>query len=208
MRRPVNDAQKKALKLLATSPADAPADTTFKLSARALQTRGLATVRRVKGVWTATLTDDGRFYAEHGHYPPTAAPPDTPDDDPPSPTAGSRQPQRRPSRASAAPTPTPPAQVDSPAGIRSQGLKPRGDALRSADDPDPWDTRILISVKEAAWLLSLSEHEIRRAVKAGELDRVFIGKGTSNYRVVYGSLLAWVNDMPRQSARHTWWSRW
>lgn len=56
------------------------------------------------------------------------------------------------------------------------------------DESDPWDARVMTTVKEAAWLLSLSEHEIRRAVTNGEIDRVFIGAGTANYRVVYGSL--------------------
>jgi excisionase family DNA binding protein len=77
------------------------------------------------------------------------------------------------------------------------------------DEPDRWDARVMITVKEAAWLLSLSEHEIRRAVTNGEIDRVFIGAGTTNYRVVYGSLLAWVNQMPRHSlGYYQWWSRW
>mgnify|MGYP002347193916 FL=1 len=66
----------------------------------------------------------------------------------------------------------------------------------------------MITVKEAAWLLSMSEHEIRRAVTDGEISRVFIGAGTTHYRVVYGSLLAWVNEMPRESARYQWWPRW
>ncbi|UAL29823.1 hypothetical protein K8W59_19180 [Nocardioides rotundus] len=66
------------------------------------------------------------------------------------------------------------------------------------------DEKILINVKEAAWMLSLPEHAIRQAVTAGDVDRVFIGAGTKNYRIVYGSLLAWVNDMPRHSNR-SWW---
>lgn len=94
--------------------------------------------------------------------------------------------------------------VDSPAGKRRVGKKPRGDGLFSKDHPDPWDEKILINVKEAAWMLSLPEHAIRQAVTSGEVDRVFIGAGTKNYRIVYGSLLAWVNDMPRHSGR-SWW---
>ena len=61
-----------------------------------------------------------------------------------------------------------------------------------------------VCLNTAAWMLSLPEHAIRQAVAAGDVDRVFIGAGTKNYRIVYGSLLAWVNDMPRQSAR-SWW---
>ena len=45
---------------------------------------------------------------------------------------------------------------------------------------------------------------IGRAVSFGDLDRVFIGDGNKNYRIVYGSLLGWVNSMPRESARVSW----
>lgn len=45
----------------------------MKLSAQALASRGLLVVGRNKGVWTARLTDAGRYFAEHGEYPP--APP-------------------------------------------------------------------------------------------------------------------------------------
>jgi hypothetical protein len=70
---------------------------------------------------------------------------------------------------------------------------------------DPYDEKVLVTVKEAAWMLSLPENAIRRAVSFGDLDRVFIGEGGKNYRIVYGSLLAWVNSMPRESARVSWW---
>ncbi len=39
-------------------------------------------------------------------------------------------------------------------------------------------------------MLSLPESAIRKAVSFGDLDRVFIGDGNKNYRIVYGSLLA------------------
>lgn len=94
--------------------------------------------------------------------------------------------------------------IDSPAGKRRRGGRPAGDALFSGDVSDPYDEKILITVKEAAWMLSLPEHAIRQAVSLGDLDRVFIGEGARNYRIVYGSLLAWVNSMPRES-RKGWW---
>lgn len=53
-------------------------------------------------------------------------------------------------------------------------------------------------------MLSLPEHAIRQAVSVGDLDRVFIGEGGKNYRIVYCSLLAWVNSMPRESAKGWW----
>lgn len=94
--------------------------------------------------------------------------------------------------------------IDSPAGKRGRGGRPAGDALFAAGASDPYDEKILITVKEAAWMLSLPEHAIRQAVSFGDLGRVFIGEGTKNYRVIYGSLLAWVNSMPRESAK-SWW---
>jgi excisionase family DNA binding protein len=55
------------------------ADETHKASARALASRGLARVGRPKssgGAWSATLTEAGRYYLDHGRYP--APPPDPP----------------------------------------------------------------------------------------------------------------------------------
>ena len=55
------------------------ADETHKASARALASRGLAQVGRPKstgGAWSATLTEVGRYYLDHGRYP--APPPDPP----------------------------------------------------------------------------------------------------------------------------------
>lgn len=67
--------------------------------------------------------------------------------------------------------------------------------------PHPWDDRVLISVKEAAWLLSVSTSLIYDAVRRGDVDRVFVGEGTTHYRIVYNSLLAWVNDLPSEPVR-------
>ncbi len=211
MQRPVNDRQRAVLDWLAADPDDAPPVPGYKNVAIALQTRGLAQVSRPRGVWTATLTDAGRYYHENGCYPPAG--PNRPHPvgatPPASESPGTLKPKRRTiSARKRRLEPEPEFEVDSPKRVRAQGFKLRGDALRVPDEPDPWDARVMITVKEAAWLLSLSEHEIRRAVTNGEIDRVFIGAGTSNYRVVYGSLLAWVNQMPRHSLGYQWWSRW
>jgi len=209
MQRPVNDIQRAVLDWLATYPDGDPPISAYKTVAIALQTRGLAKVSRPRGVWTATLTHAGRYYHKHDRYPPlepglatTGRPA------PPAPTVPATQRPKRRSKAVKTPEAEPEFDVDSPQRVREQGFRPHGDTLRLPDEPDPWDPRVMITVKEAAWLLSLSEHEIRRAVTAGEIERVFIGAGTTHYRVVYGSLLAWVNDMPRESPRHRWWSRW
>lgn len=111
----------------------------------------------------------------------------------------------RPQRERASPPPRPEFEVISPAQARRNGKKPRGDAL-TGGAVDPWDEKIMITVKEAAWMLSISEHTIREAVRNGDVQRVFIGGGESRYRIVYGSLLAWVDEMPREPRSYrSWW---
>ena len=43
-------------------------DSTYKSTAYALAARGLVTVDRRRNHWSAAVTDDGRFYVEHGDY--------------------------------------------------------------------------------------------------------------------------------------------
>lgn len=69
MGRPINEKQLEVLTWLAAGNETDPPDPTYKLSAVALANRGLATVQRPKGVWTARLTDKGRYVAEQGVYP-------------------------------------------------------------------------------------------------------------------------------------------
>lgn len=45
-----------------------------KISAAALKSRGLATVIGHGRSWTATITDSGTHYLEHGTYPPSDEP--------------------------------------------------------------------------------------------------------------------------------------
>jgi hypothetical protein len=45
---------------------------THKTTAVALQGRRLAVVSRRRGVWSADITDTGRYYLEHGDFPPKA----------------------------------------------------------------------------------------------------------------------------------------
>lgn len=197
----LNDAQTAVLRWLATEPTAGAATNPQRLTARALATRKLLTIKGRGAAWHAVLTDAGHHYLEHGAYPdghfatrrkrapePKLAP--------------SRQPRRGVPKV--APVRDVDVTVDSPAGKRRRGGRPVGDELFSAEMPDPYDEKVLISVKEAAWMLSLPEHAIRQAVSAGDLVRVFIGAGNRNYRIVYGSLLAWVNTMPREPARGWW----
>lgn len=90
--------------------------------------------------------------------------------------------------------------VDSPARLKRRG---KGTLAGNPEDAPthPWDERVLVSVKEAAWLLSVSEGLIREAVRTGDIDRVYIGAGTTNYRVVHDSLLTWANAMPTEPVR-------
>lgn len=74
--RPINDKQRKVLDWLATGATQDPPEPEMKLSAAALKSRGLVRVRRPAGRWTAELTDLGRYYVEHGGYPPEPKKPD------------------------------------------------------------------------------------------------------------------------------------
>lgn len=206
MAGPLTPTQLETLQWIAEGNADGDAPNPRRVSARSLSAKGLAVVRGRGATWHARMTDLGHEWLASGGKPPkpptTATPAPSPEGSTARPAEGGGRGRRARSAARAAPVPD--TTVDSPAGKRRAGKKPKSDALFSKDRPDPWDEKILINVKEAAWMLSLPEHAIRQAVTAGDVDRVFIGKGTTNYRIVYGSLLAWVNDMPRHSGR-SWW---
>jgi hypothetical protein len=203
--RYVNDRQQLVLKWIADGcPERNWPDETHKHSARALANRDLVRVARSGGKWTATLTEAGRYYVEHGEYPdghrfgPKALEPEQPEEAP------AAKPTNR-GRAATARVEEPGNDwaIDSPTRLKRRG---KGTLAKAAEDAPthPWDDRVLISAKEAAWLLSVSEHMIRDAVRMGDIDRVFIGAGTTNYRIVYDSLLAWVNTMPTEPVRSRW----
>ncbi len=61
----------------------------FKVSAKALEWRGLMTISTRGGEWRAELTDDGRYYVEHGRFRP----------EPPMSKRGSRGRSRAPHKA-------------------------------------------------------------------------------------------------------------
>ncbi|WP_353510577.1 excisionase [Intrasporangium sp.] len=199
----LNDAQRTMLTWLAAGPADGQATNSQRVTARALATRRLVKIKGRGSTWRAELTAAGRHYLENGDYPAghhhgTERKP-SPDLVPAPPKRHSTV-DKRAAKAKSEPA----LSVDSPAGRRRRRGRPAGDGLFVEGKRDPYDEKILITVKEAAWMLSLPEHAIRQAVSFGDLDRVFIGEGGKNYRIVYGSLLAWVNSMPRESAK-VWW---
>lgn len=203
----LNETQNAVLRWLADGQPDGSATNPQRLTARALSNRRLVTIRGRGPRWHAELTDAGRHYVVHGEYPPGHFGPE------PAPArerAGAAEPGAA-ARVAGRPKATQQAEpavdltVDSPAGKRRSGGRPVGDALFTAPRTDPYEEKVLVTVKEAAWMLSLPEHAIRQAVSLGDLDRVFIGEGGKNYRIVYGSLLAWLNSMPRESARVSWW---
>lgn len=217
----LTDAQRDILHLIsAAGTLGSRATNPQRLSARALAARGLLTVKGHGSAWTATITETGRYFVDHGEYPPghPRAPRPRPSESapeavvgpvPPTTTAGEggvpfTTPRSRAARRKTTPAPDP-VLIDSPASQRRRGRRPLGDSLFSSDEPDPYDEKILIAVKEAAWMLSVTEGAIRQAVADGDLDRVFIGAGKTHYRIVYGSLLAWVNAMPREPGRRWWW---
>ena len=80
MPRPITARQLDVLRWIGDGcPPGRWADETHKASARALAARGLTQVGRPKsagGAWSATLTEAGRYYLDHGRYPaPPADPP-------------------------------------------------------------------------------------------------------------------------------------
>lgn len=151
----LNDTQTAMLRWLATEPADGEATNPQRLTARALATRKLVKSKGRGPSWHAALTDAGRHYLEHGEYPDGHFPTKRK----PQPVPPQRQ---RPVEKPAVVHEVDHA-VDSPAGKRRRGGRPAGDPLFTAEKPDPCDEKVLITVKEAAWMLSLPEHAIRQA---------------------------------------------
>ncbi|MGQ4617840.1 hypothetical protein [Nocardia sp. R7R-8] len=80
------------LRVIAAGDCFDDAGSVMKVSARALEARGLVTITR-RGGWSAEVTDAGRFYLEHGHHP------DRPADDGPSGAAAARVRVRKPKQA-------------------------------------------------------------------------------------------------------------
>jgi hypothetical protein len=77
MRRtaPLNERQLHVLRWIADGcPANVMDGQGHKATARALSDRGLARISRPEGKWSAELTDDGRYYLEHGQFPVTRSP--------------------------------------------------------------------------------------------------------------------------------------
>src|SRR5271163_4395901 len=69
-RQPLSDRQVNVLQWIADDCPDREwPDESHKLSARALESRGLARVRRKGKLWHAVLTEDGQHYLDHGRYP-------------------------------------------------------------------------------------------------------------------------------------------
>ena len=73
MPRPITSRQLDVLRWIGDGcPPGRWIDETHKASAQALASRGLAQVGRPKstgGAWSATLTEAGRYYLDHGRYP-------------------------------------------------------------------------------------------------------------------------------------------
>jgi excisionase family DNA binding protein len=72
-RQPLSDRQINVLGWIAGGcPAREWPDDSHKLTARALESRGLTRVRRKGKLWHAILTEDGQYYLDHGRYPESA----------------------------------------------------------------------------------------------------------------------------------------
>lgn len=65
---PLNAKQMGTLKLIASGEdLSAEQHIPLRITARALQSRGLVRVHKQKKLWRAEVTDEGRYYLEHGH---------------------------------------------------------------------------------------------------------------------------------------------
>ena len=56
--------------------------------------------------------------------------------------------------------------------------------------------RILYTVRDAATAMSISTDSVYDLCSTGLLERRYIGKGTRNFRIPAGSLLAYVESLP------------
>src|SRR5690242_13135235 len=131
----LNDTQTALLRWLATEPADGEATNPQRLTARALATRKLITIKGRGPAWRAALTDAGRHYLEHGAYPDGHFLTERKPDAEPAPAPAQRQ---QPAKKAAV-VPEVDLTVDSPAGKRRRGGRPAGDTLFTAERPDSYD---------------------------------------------------------------------
>src|SRR5260221_12352423 len=70
-RTQLNDRQLEILRWIEQGCPDGVQDGTgYKTSAVALQSRRLVQVRRHRDTWSVEITDEGRYYLQHGDYPP------------------------------------------------------------------------------------------------------------------------------------------
>jgi len=68
---PLTERQQQVLRWIADGcPTKAATGHTHKITARALQSRRLVTISTSGGVWSATVTDAGAYYLQHGVFPP------------------------------------------------------------------------------------------------------------------------------------------
>lgn len=168
-------------------------DYSYKTTSVALANRGLVRLRGRGRNWGAEITADGKYYLEHRRYP--DGHPRAPKPRPERITTGRRRSTVAKPVKKAKVQREDEFEIDSPRRLRARGrnLTP---SLPDSVAEHPWEDKVLISVKEAAWLVSVSEHLIRQAVLAGDIHRVFIGGETRHYRIVHASLLAWINTLP------------
>ncbi|MGW0702099.1 PE-PGRS family protein [Streptomyces sp. NPDC002867] len=113
-------------------------------TARALKSRGLITMPRHGGKWQAEITDDGRFYLEHGHHPDRPEPTSRkqrPVTAEPKPEAAAPPRQRATPPLEAKPAPAHPAKPprQSPAEIGAALIAEVQKADRFLRIPDPSD---------------------------------------------------------------------
>lgn len=162
----INDVQLLVLRWVADgADLTAPPTPDFKTSAVALANRGLIDLDRRRGHWRADVTDQGRFYLEHGRHPaatttartPRSSPPERPSSKTPPATTAKVAP------AVTAPIETPPPKTSAPTvPIPSQIRAPHPAIKELVDYPQRLDVPSEVRRRAHLILHALAQEALRR----------------------------------------------
>jgi hypothetical protein len=199
VRKSPNPGQLEVLRWIADGcPAGVMTGFTYKTTAVALQNRHLAKVSR-RGGWHAVLTDDGRYYLEHGAYP----------DAPPMPGPPTESGQGKPRQAKGAVRKTTPLKAEATSGIaaESTGIDSSSPSLLADSRPVKVDVPVPSQLRDAhpviAALRDTAGHfELAPLVRNRAL-RILQGLATAAEREGYQGPRAgaWCMKLPAPSFR-------
>lgn len=175
-RAPLNDQQLEVLAWIRDgAPAESYEDYRPRIVARALHNRNLVEVRGHGPNWSATLTDKGRFYLEHGDYPP--APAETP------PTAQRPVPPRTPRQP----------RKDAPGSTSNEPAAKRAPQPKKVGPTDAMMTA----------LLEAPDHRIAIELDQVQRYRLLAGTAERYKKIPEGMQVTVESDWPTRSAHVT-----